>query len=265
MTDTPQKPGWRSVLLGLFVAGQLVYLLLSNLIQLVPRELPPPRGELDIRVQREGTATDVRSIQDAINGLGTAIDRYGELTGQVQAWSLFAPGFGTQSLVPVVECYCSEGSGLKQITLSPKTLPDDPEHYFRFPSSYSRLAAYEYLLAVIYLNYSAESLAQRGPEWRAAILDRVRNQQKSLEAYFRWNLRMFQLRYPDRPRPQEMILAVKIIPSPKPGEAARPPAFTVPLARWQPGREPEPGFLPVQAYDPTTQEFVPLPVEGDAP
>jgi hypothetical protein len=264
MTDTPQKPGWRSVLLGLFVAGQLVYLLLSNLIQLVPRELPPPSGELDIRVQREGTATGVRPAQEVINSLGTAIDRYGELTGQVQAWSLFAPVFGTQSLIPIVECYCSDGSGLKRITLIPKTLPDDPDHYFRFPSSYSRLAAYEYLLVVVYLNYSAASLAQRGPEWRTAVLARVRDQQKSLEAYFRWNLRMFQLRYPDLATSSEMILSVRIIPSPKPGEALRPPAFTVPLARWRPARQQGLRFLSVEAYDPTTGEFVRLS-SGDVP
>jgi hypothetical protein len=255
------KSGWRSILLGAFVLFQLIYLPLSNLVQLAPRELPIESGERDIRVQREGTASSIRPIQEAINGIGTAIDRYGEFTGQVQAWSLFAPGFGQQAVFPIVECFFLDGQRLVKIKLRPTIEPADADDYFRWPGSYSRIAGYEFLLAAIYLNFSEESLAKRGAEWSEAVRDHVRQHQKSLEAYFRWNLRKVRRRYPDLPVPQEMVVQVHIVPSPKPGESTRPPTLTLPLARWIPSRQPERSFLPIDAYDPVANEFIRLPVE----
>lgn len=250
-----------SVLLGVFVVGQLIYLPLANLLQLVPREMPAQKGEFDIRVQREGTASNVRFIQESINGLGTAIDRWGELSGQVQAWSLFAPEFGTQSIFPVVTCV--PGDGLVRITLQPKIFPEDPANYFRWPGPYSRIFGYEFLLAAVYWGYSEDSLKRHGEEWRREVLDRVRRQQRSLVAYFQWNLDMFPKLDPDSPLPREMILQVAVFPTPRPGSNERPPSFLVPLARWAPDRE-EPGFLPVEAYDPVARQFVRLAIEEGA-
>ena len=253
---------WRSVLLGSFVLFQFIYLPLANLMQLVPREMPEPHGELDIRVQREGTFSRVRAVQESANGLGTLFDRYGELTGQVQAWSLFAQ-FGTHSLFPVVECSFVDRVNFTEITIEPNWMPDDPDRYFRWPTANSRLYGYEFLLAAIYWRYSEESLREHGPEWRRALSERVRDQRKSFEAYFRWNLKLLRTNYPDRPLPETMVLNVRVFPSPPPGETLRPASFLLPLARWYPERTPQPGFLPIEAYDPLTKQFVSLPIEDD--
>ena len=256
--NATSRPGLKSVLLGLFVLFQLIYLPLSNLMQLVPREMPEHRGELDIRVQREGTATNQRSIQEAINGLGTCLDRYGELSGQVQAWSLFAPDFGTQTIYPIAEFEFGEGQERFLMRNEPLVLRADPERYLRWPGPNSRLVGSEFLLGVVYWRFSEESLQQRGPEWQKAVREHVRRQQKSLEAWFRLNLAMLKRTHPNLPEPKAGILRVWIHPSPEPGERERPPAFTMPLARWIPGRDPHDRNLPIDAYDPVTKEFVAL-------
>ena len=64
--------------------------------------------------------------------------------------------------------------------------------------------------------------------------------------------------HPELPEPSNGILKVWIHPSPRPGERERPPAFTVPLARWVPERPPDDGHLPIEAYDPLTKQFIPL-------
>jgi hypothetical protein len=260
-TCAKPKPGGRSILLGLFVLCQLIFLPLANVMQLVPREMPVQKGEFDIRVQRDGTATNVRPIQDAINALGTAIDRYGEASGQVQAWSLFAPEFATQSVFPSVECVGLD----RRVTIEPKHLPRDPAHYVRWPGPLSRLDSYDYLLAVVYAGYTEPSVAERGNEWRDAVRQRVRDQQRSLESYFRFNLKLFRELHPDRPTPREMILNVIVMPSPPPGQTERPASMTVPLARWVPDQPPAPGYLPIQAYDPVAKQFVRLPIDEGAP
>jgi hypothetical protein len=257
------KPGWRSVLLGLFVLFQVIYLPLANLMQLVPRELPEHRGELDIGVQREGTASQIRPVQQAINGLGTAIDRYAEVSGQTQAWSLFAPDFAVQSINLVTSIRCRDGGRETVFTLE-QDVPSNPDRYFRWPRPDSRRIAYEFLLAAVYWRFSEESLQQRGAEWREAVLERVRAQQRSLQAYFNWELRRFRDAHPDQPAPFEIVLSVRILPSPKPGEAGRGPTLIMPLTRWFPDREVGQGFLPIEAFDPVAKEFVRLPVAEPA-
>jgi hypothetical protein len=260
MSASEMQPGWRSVLLGMFVLFQVVFLPLANLMQFVPRELPAEKGELNIHVQREGTVSNQRWLQEGINGLGSALDRWSELSGQGQVWSLFAPDFGKQSIFPEVQFNAANGQ-LWRVTIRSKRIPGDPAHYFRWPSSSSRPASYEFLLTSVYWYYTPESLEARPNEWRDAVLGRVREQQRSLQAYFRLQVRLLRMTSKDIPDPDEVILRVRIIPSPEPGSTIARPALTMPLARWFPGKFPDPDFLPVEAYDPVAKQFVQLPAK----
>jgi hypothetical protein len=262
-TETEKhRPGWRAILLGLFVLFQAIYLPLSNLIQLVPREMPAQTGELDIRIQREGTATSIQPLQAAINGLGTAVDRYGELSGQAQWWALFAQ-VGTQSVFPVVECLVVNDGRLVRDRFMPSHTPATIGPYFRWPDARGRLNAYAFVVAIAYWDCNPQSLLERGDEWRDAVRTRVRRQQRSLQAWFRTSSNIFREWHPDLPAPQDMTLYVQIIPSPLPGQSERAPTMLVPLARWRSDRPPDPGFLPVEAYDPVAKDFVRLPVTED--
>jgi hypothetical protein len=254
--DIPKRsPGLRSILLGLFVLFQLIYLPLSNLMQLVPREMSAPQGD-DIRVQREGTATQVRPVQEAINGLGMFFDHYGEATGQAQVWPLFVD-FSIQTIYPIVEFEFGEDNDRYVMRSEPLLMRLNPERYLRWPGPTSRLMSYEFLLAVVYWRYSEESLEQRGPEWRDAVRDHVRRQQKTLDAYFRYNLATLKRMHPELPEPRVGILKVVIHPSPKPGERGRPPTFYMPLARWSFMREEDDKRPSIEAFDPVEKKFVP--------
>ena len=236
-SDT-RKPGWRAILLGLFVLFQAIYLPLANLIQLVPRAMPEQNGELDIRVQARGRRRAFDRLQEAINVLGEAIDGYGELSGQVQAWSLFAPDFGKQSVFTTCEFQWVKGQEVGRVTLRSAHMPGDPENHFRWPSSDSRLRAYEFLLAGNYWHFSHESFAAHEAEWRQAISDQVRRQQRTLGAYFRHELERYQKEFPELPSAnRHCACAWTIFPSPKPGEAGRSTSFSMPLARWRPDQK----------------------------
>jgi hypothetical protein len=111
------------------------------------------------------------------------------------------------------------------------------------------------------LNYTPESLEARSNDWHNEVLQRVRDQQRSLQAYFRLQIRLQHTTSKDFPDPDEVILSVKVIPSPEPGSAARPASIIVPLARWYPDRFADPDFLAVEAYDPVAKHFVRLPAQ----
>src|SRR5207249_11997774 len=94
-------PSLAAVLLGLFICVELLYLPLANLLKLVPLRKPAPRGELMDDPQIRATS-DRPAWLCPLDVVGTACDRWGELTGQLQGWSLFAPYFGRVGSLPVV-------------------------------------------------------------------------------------------------------------------------------------------------------------------
>ena len=101
MTLTQNRFGWRSYTLGVFILFQLVYLPAANFIKLIALRLPESTGELDDDIQLHGQQFPDR-VQAVADTLGTAFVRYGELTGQAQGWSLFAPIFGHQASLPMI-------------------------------------------------------------------------------------------------------------------------------------------------------------------
>lgn len=100
MMDNPgerapaQRPAPRQVILGLFVVGQLAFLLLANALDLyqAPREQLP--AEIRALVERvlPGYATKEGQAWTVPDETAVALRRWSELTGQDQRWSLFAPG-----------------------------------------------------------------------------------------------------------------------------------------------------------------------------
>ena len=59
------------------------------------------------------------------------------------------------------------------------------------------------------------------------------------------------------------MLVLGYVPTPLPGEPAdwtRREPFERPFARWRLDVSPEPGFMPIEGYDPVACEFVPLKV-----
>jgi hypothetical protein len=232
-----------SYLLGGFVCVQLVYLPLSNLLQRVPRRMDPLPDEMLARYDREGRATAVEPVQCAIDAVGTASDRWGELTGQTQCWSLFAPRFGRAGTFLTLQVRSADGTTTE---LRSRFEPADPDDYVRFDLPHYRLFYREMSYANIYWTWEPDSFETRGEEWREVIRDYVTTYRRSLSAYVRWRLAEA---YAGRPV-RDVTVAVRVFLPPKPGVSPRPEPVTIPMARWVPDR---PDVL--AAYDPEMRTF----------
>jgi hypothetical protein len=230
-----------SYLLGTFVCVQLVYLPLANLVQLFPRQLPPLPDEVASRLQREGRSTNSDAGQAVLNNVGSACDRWAEITAQGQGWSLFAPRFGEAGTFLTLQVTTDQGP----VELRSRFEPADVDHYIRFDVMHYRLFYREISYALLYWMWSPNSFADHGPEWRDAIREHVASYPHTLPAYVRSRL--------DTELPgvvvREAVVAVRVY-LPKQNEMPRPEAITVPIGKWLPT---EPGK--VTPYDPVTKSY----------
>jgi hypothetical protein len=247
-----EPQSWKRVALGLFILFQLVYLPAANIIKLVPLRLPECKGELNDDIQLRGKKF-IEPVQVVADAVGAAFERWGELTGQRQGWSLFAPHFGHQASLPVVSW---PGK-----TIASSFMPDDPNSYFRPPRTFGRLFNYEYRLGLLYWTWSEASYRDQPSRWRDAAIDRVRRQTRSMLAFMRWRVDHDRILNPAAGLPSEITITAQMIPPPAP-EFARPPQFGFRLARWQPNAVVPPGYLPVQAGY-ANADWIWLAVEGE--
>src|SRR6266404_1886628 len=178
MDAAAQRPTIAQYLLGLFIFWQLLFMPAANYLAFFPH------GQVE-----EGELSDSRSAPDQTGAGGAAqkaihlaariTDGWSYLTGQVQAWWLFAPDVPRAATFPVVELRWDEDA--ESETIPPVRLhtilePDDPQCYFRPPSSFDRLFHYEVRLGLIFCNWNEQTLAENPEFWRGAVADRVRRQ-----------------------------------------------------------------------------------------
>jgi len=138
--------------------------------------------------------------------------------------------------------------------------PEEPRSYFKLPGSGDRLFHYEGRLGLIMIYWDPDMPKRFPNEWREAVKDRVHRQWKSIRAYLRWRVLQYLTEHPELPPPTQAILRIRIFRTPEPGQqtVAWGEPIDLALARWQPCREPAPGSLPVEAFDPVDQRFVTL-------
>lgn len=253
-----------AVLVGLFAAWQLVYLPAANLIDFVPRRLGPPLEPVSDGYQRRGTFTAVEPLQRAAEGAGAALDFWSEVSGQEQGWALFAPGFPPYAAVPAVE-FRFEG-GASDTSLSPYEPADKLSPGYRPPLVSNRPFNVEAQMmypvwfappeAVLARSAAPAEADQRAAMYRG-LPDVVRAWRGPVRAYLAWRLNAYRASNPDRPRPAEVILKHRFIPTPGPAE---PRGWTHeiverPYAKWWPADD------TIEAFDPLAGRFVPVRAE----
>jgi hypothetical protein len=262
--NLPERSRIPQVLLGVFILWQLIFLLTANCFSLLPREESraelPPRQPDDKLEQAPGTA---RRVVDFLAGITR---RWADVTGQYQGWALYAPNVPVQATFVAVELRWDDerpgkADGSNVVLLS-EIEPADPYSYFR-PLGSFRVSAYEANLGLVMWTW-ARDLAKPEPEvWQRRLADAVRQKGKAMLAYLRWRLQSFQHEHPQWPAPTQVILLARIYPTPPPGRQpwhwdAR---IDQPVARWRPGAEVAPGYLPLESYNPLSGRFE--PVHGD--
>jgi hypothetical protein len=253
----------RSYALGLFILFQLIYLPTANAIKLFALRLPEGKGELDDDIQLRGQSFG-EPLQTVADAVGTAFVRYGELTGQAQGWSLFAPVFGHQASLPEVSVDPASAPSLPGQVITSEFAMRTQFELFRLPSSRCRLFNYEYRLALLFWTSDPESYATEIDKWDRAQCQRVQRQNRSFEAFLRW--RCSQIFSRTNAVPRGIVVWVELYPNSTSFDSrgvAR-SSQTFPLAVWWPKEKVPPSKLPVQAI--TRQKgFVWLPIEEPPP
>jgi hypothetical protein len=194
--------------------------------------------------------------------LAAVTDRWAQLTGQCQMWSLFAPDFPRQGTFPVVELRWDDPAGSAPVRLLSSFEPADTTSYFRPPGSADRLFSYEVYLGLGLCYWDEAAAATEKEAWRKHFRDVVGRQWKSMRAYLRWRTAEFLKEHPEQLPPDEVRLLIRIYPTPPPNAKPeeRSPPREQPMARWRCAENGPPGLLPLEAYDPFSREYVALPV-----
>jgi hypothetical protein len=253
----PESPRLRPlpVLVGLFALWQLGSLVAGNLIDFVPRR--PGLGDdppLDL-LQERGEFTHVEPLQRSAELVGDVLDGWGELTGQKQGWSLFAPGLPPHTLLPAAEFRFPDGTSDTVLSrFEPADLANPPA---RAPLIHDREFNFEFQL-VVPAWFASDEVLTETPQAGAHLTAAVRDRHRPILAWLRWQLRRYQEAHPERGTPSEVILMLRYIPTPRPGQPRDLTKLITqrPFARWKPGTE------MIEAFDPATRRFVLLPVGG---
>jgi hypothetical protein len=278
------------VLLGLFVVGQLFYLLLANFLGLEE----PVRKALVKRPGAEALAPDYLTGKDAVHkALAEAqrwTTRWSQLTNQPQSWRLFAPNvvdtipfvavelrwdenrlplvparrqlaplagshpFDTAVLAAAAQLPPPAPAAEPQLLLS-ENEPADVYHYVKLGRFRLRRyeAVFDCLGAATERPFRADS-----DIWADGIRDVIREEHGSIHAYLRWRLGQFLREHPDLPMPTQVILYVRIyrIPPPPGPEPWRWQSLGQHrVARWLPGGRHDSRYLPIEVYNPRVDRF----------
>jgi hypothetical protein len=256
--------------LGLFVLWQIVFLTVANALRL---------------------AADARPHLTTIPwaAVGRIGQRWAEVTGQPQQWSLFAPDVFENLPFPAVELRwdderqparsaaallvaaatnrplegltawgAAESLGASvpaPVLLRSDNEPRDPRRFFRVGNF--RLRRYEGTItpALPINDTSGEGTAD---SVRQRIETQLRDESEAMRAYLRWRLAGFCRGHADLPLPRQVILVVRQYrvpppPGPTPWDWEGP--VQQPIVRWFPLAEPGPEYYPIEMYNPVVPRF----------
>ena len=282
----PIPPSPRQVLLGLFILGQLVFLILSNVFSAVkwtPSQTKSETRRLLNRLAPE-VAEETGHVWQWGDQIETNLRRWTQLTGQDQDWALFtnvskATGFPAVLLLwdepvptgpslPGREPVFDAKNGfdfVKKETKEPQATPselllseNEPEDITNFLRlGNCRVRRYEgqlYLNPQPYDDESQNQLAERLTRRMRTLLTDYHD--PALE-YLKWRLKAWQSDNPDRPAPRQVVLLHRLYRIHGPTEATGwDGPYTIPLARWLPDARPD-GPQVLEPFDFSNQRFVP--------
>jgi hypothetical protein len=119
MSDPPPSPTPKlaRILLGLFILWQLVFLICSNLLSLLPSVRELWRDKSSVEAVAPDWLHDKGRVANTERTLLGMTTRWAEVTGQPQNWSLFAPN--VTSIVPFVAvefCWEEDPSSVRSLS-----------------------------------------------------------------------------------------------------------------------------------------------------
>lgn len=238
---------WRSAaawLLGFFIVGEALFLLLSPALKMFPVRSPPEQGELTFHVQQQGTVTDIELLQQTLDGAAWVVQFWAQLTAHSQDWALFTAPPPEYVGFPTVELHFADGTTAE---IRSAFEPRDPDHFVRWPGTATRQFNYEHALMIfVQRGYPTGQWLQW---WRFA----AERQQKSRAAYLQWRITQYHQEHPQTPPLTAAVLKARLIAVLPTGHAPRErgPTWEVPLIRWRSGEVWE-------VFNPERRAFGPL-------
>lgn len=239
-SSPPNAAGPREVVLGLFVVGQLAFLVLSNTLGwLIPASrAAPDEVKAAVDFVAPGWSDERGHAWDLMIRTYRTTRRWEEATGQLQEWSLFSPNVSRDSGFPAVVLRWDDepwgAPGRTELLLSDNE-PADIGRYFRV--GYFRHRRVENAAIAYLTDDPDETPAERDERREQAIERHIRDNGPTIRAFLRWRLDRYQEHHPDSEPPTQVILVERIyrmVPAEE-GRIAWSGPHTTPLARWRPG------------------------------
>lgn len=221
--------------LGLFVVVQLIYLAAANSLAILQSHQPD--------LAESGPARAV----------GAVTQRWSDLTGQEQNWSLFAPIVGRDATFPAVELRWA-GEQEDPILVLSDNEPRDPHGFLRL----GRFRLRRCEAKLVFDPPAPGELAVTRDGWNRHIDTKVRVEWRRVQAYLRWRMSQFDDAKGDMLPPAEAVLVLRRyrIPSPdrSPWDWEGPESF--PVARYTVVGVPlGADYLPLERYNPVVDRF----------
>lgn len=255
------------VLLGAFVLWQVFFLVASFFVRVeeVLRKAAAERWPV-LEAQWPRYARGEDDFHENLSRLQSKwLKRYGEATGQPQAWRLFAPDVARTFCFPEVELRWdddhdpgpAEAHPREPVLLPALNGPDDINSFLRYKDF--RIRKYESSCTPA---PARQDLAfdPHGEFWANRIESEVRENGENMVAYLRWRWREYQREHPgeDRPPPTQVILHMRgyaIPPPPGPQPWRYIDYGRHPVARWLPWGYDQSGAHALERYDPLTDRY----------
>jgi hypothetical protein len=257
--DRPQVPTTAQVVLGLFVMGQLAFLVLANFLGLLEDTRKRLADDYRDKDKLTGWLKGEGHFHDLQTQLTGLCDRYGQIIHSPQSWSLFAPSVATRIDFPALELRWDDEDDLNADELAARTLgplaglmatahleyttlwavalpalPDTPPPVWLlsdnepqnlrcfFRLGRFRLRRLESNLGVTMIVPPDRTLADVADGWRSDIQDKLRRYWRMHFSYMRRRLRDWQQQNPNLPTPRQVVLWVRLYSIPAPDDAPNP-------------------------------------------
>jgi hypothetical protein len=284
MNAEPQ-PRTGQIVLGLFILGQLFFLVASNLLGFlatlrdeVKEAAPDEESAREVEHLAPGWLNEEGHLHETQKLILSLLRPWERATGQYQNWALFSPPIAREIVFPAVEfrwdddpapcpalaalagtspwevlaaMLAARGRGdvPAPVVFLSDNEPADPTRFFRVGQF--RVRRFEGQLDVtLYPDETPE-------KWHERIQNRVGREGGTMRHYLAWRLREFRRRHPGRPNPSQLLLLMRRYHVRAPDEA--PPywdgPFVAPVARLRPRAGTAVSAAPLETYDPETGQF----------
>jgi hypothetical protein len=249
--SSAERPSLCQVVLGLFVAVQLVYLLVSNALNVF--------GSPSLPIFRD---------RELVARLQMPTNKWAEWTYQFQGWTQYAPHVNHQSGFVCLTLRWPDEPSRAPVQLLSDVEPVDPDHFTRGFLDY-RVAVYESWLSGPYWAWDPATASDQKERWREHLVDNFRKERHLYRDYMLWRWWRYQAALPQDQRsraPVEITFSVRIYALSPPGKRPwkwRGP-IDVPVTRLR-LKEPvarESAPLPTELYDPFEERFMEVSMGG---